>query len=74
VARIGPAAAEKLGVAAGDDLVVVGPEGEITLPVVVDASVADGTVWVPAASPSSIVSGLGVTYGGEVTCKRGVSA
>ncbi len=74
VVRIGAADATTLGVADGQDVTVGGPEGSVTLPLVVDASVAEGTVWLPMVSPGSLVSDLGVGYGGLVTLTTGERA
>ncbi|WP_420110684.1 NADH-quinone oxidoreductase subunit G [Pseudactinotalea sp.] len=66
VARISPDAAANLGAADGDRLIVTGPLGSITLPVLV-TPMPDHVVWLPLHSPgSSLYRMLGVGSGGSV--------
>ena len=55
VTRLGPAAADALGLGDGDELTVSTDAGSITLPLVVTPGMADGVVWVPTNSPGSAV-------------------
>jgi len=45
---------EGLGVAAGDEVVLTGPRGSLSLPIGV-ADLADGVVWAPATAPGASV-------------------
>jgi len=71
VARIGPDAAHRLGLADGDRLTVGGATGSITLPVRITA-MPDRVVWLPMRSPGSeIRSDLGSGPGGVVRLSAG---
>ena len=66
VARIGPDAAARLGLADGDRLTVSGATGSVTLPVRITA-MPDRVVWLPMRSPGSeIRTHLGSRPGGVV--------
>jgi len=54
VARLSAATAAEIGAAAGELLTVTTERGEITLPLVVD-ELPERVVWLPAASPGSLV-------------------
>ncbi|MGI3781488.1 MAG: NADH-quinone oxidoreductase subunit G, partial [Janthinobacterium lividum] len=57
VARLSPRTAAAYGIetgpdgVAGADVVLTNDRGELTLPLVVEASMVDGVVWVPAKAP-----------------------
>jgi NADH-quinone oxidoreductase subunit G len=71
VARIGPDAAARLGLADGDRLTVGGATGSISLPVRITA-MPDHVVWLPMRSPGSEVrSMLGTAPGGVVRLSAG---
>jgi NADH-quinone oxidoreductase subunit G len=66
VARIAPAAAERLGLADGDLLTVTGTTGSVSLPVCL-TEMPEGVVWLPMRSPGSeLRAGLGTPPGGLV--------
>jgi NADH-quinone oxidoreductase subunit G len=66
VARIGPDAARRLGLADGDRLTVSGATGSVSLPVRITA-MPDRVVWLPMRSPGSeIRTDLGSGPGGAV--------
>jgi NADH-quinone oxidoreductase subunit G len=71
VARIGPDAAVRLGLADGDRLTVGGATGAISLPVRI-TPMPDHVVWLPMRSPGSEVrSALGTAPGGVVRLSAG---
>jgi anaerobic selenocysteine-containing dehydrogenase len=47
-----PSDLERIGVASGDDVKVIGPRGSVVLPVCVDDRVNRGTVWAPFNQPA----------------------
>ena len=47
-----PSDLERIGVASGDDVKVIGPRGSVVLPVCVDERVNRGTVWAPFNQPA----------------------
>jgi NADH-quinone oxidoreductase subunit G len=51
--RLAPAVAQTLGLDDGARVSVTQGDTQITLPLVVDASVAEGTAWIPAGVPGS---------------------
>jgi len=65
VAIISAATAAEVGVAEGESLRVATATGAITLPVQIGA-IVDRVVWLPAHSPGSWISELGVAAGGLV--------
>jgi NADH-quinone oxidoreductase subunit G len=70
VARVGPDAARRLGLADGDRLTVSGATGSVSLPVRITA-MPDRVVWLPMRSPGSeIRTGLGSGPGGVVRLSR----
>ncbi|MCY7288812.1 MAG: NADH-quinone oxidoreductase subunit G, partial [Cryobacterium sp.] len=71
VARLSAVTAAEIDAVDGDELVVRGPHGSATLPLVVTA-MADGVVWVPMRSTGSDVrGGLGAAPGAFVSISRG---
>jgi NADH-quinone oxidoreductase subunit G len=71
LARVGPEAAARLGVADGDRLTVSGATGSISLPVQV-TPMPDHVVWLPMRSPGSDVRGaLGAGPGSVVRLSGG---
>ena len=60
-ARICSQQSERLGLAGADQVVVRQGEGSVTLPLLVDERVPEGSVWIPAALPGS--AGLGPAIG-----------
>ena len=71
VARIGPDAATRLGLADGDRITVGGATGSISLPVRI-TPMPDHVVWLPMRSPGSEVrAGLGTGPGGVVRLSAG---
>jgi NADH-quinone oxidoreductase subunit G len=71
IARVGPDAAARLGLADGDRLTVSGATGSVTLPVRV-TPMPDHVVWLPMRSPGSEVrSDLGTGPGGVVRLSVG---
>ncbi|MGI3780884.1 MAG: NADH-quinone oxidoreductase subunit G, partial [Janthinobacterium lividum] len=62
VARLSPTTAAAYGIetgpdgVAGADVVLTNDRGELTLPLVVEASMVDGVVWVPAKAPGLAVA------------------
>jgi NADH-quinone oxidoreductase subunit G len=71
VARVSPALAQSLGVAAGDQVAVGGDAGWYSLPVEITPGMVEGTVWVPTNSPGTPLGELGVVHGDEVTLSVG---
>jgi NADH-quinone oxidoreductase subunit G len=66
VARLGEAAARRLGLADGDRVTVCGAMGEVSLPVLV-TEMPDQVVWLPMRSPGSeLRTRLGTPPGGVV--------
>jgi NADH-quinone oxidoreductase subunit G len=61
VLRIAPADAEKSGLAAGGQTLVKQHDVQVALPVVIDEGMPEGTVWVPAGLPETVV--LGAPHG-----------
>ena len=71
MARLGPDAAARLGLADGDRLTVSGATGSVTLPVRV-TPMPDHVVWLPMRSPGSEVrTDLGTGPGGVVRLSVG---
>ncbi|WP_314318257.1 NADH-quinone oxidoreductase subunit G [Actinomyces oris] len=67
VARVGTDLAQRLSLAAGQEVTVATAAGSITLPAVV-GGVSDGTVWLPECSAGSTVhQTLGAGHGSQVT-------
>ncbi|EGE39179.1 hypothetical protein HMPREF0059_00527, partial [Actinomyces viscosus C505] len=67
VARVGADLAQRLSLAAGQEVTVATAAGSITLPAVV-GGVSDGTVWLPECSAGSTVhQTLGAGHGSQVT-------
>ena len=67
VARVSPATAARLGLEAADT-VTLKAHGTSTYDLVVDPSMVDGAVWVPARTPGqSVAEVLGITAGGNVS-------
>ena len=67
VARVGVDLAQRLSLAAGQEVTVATAAGSITLPAVV-GGVSDGTVWLPECSAGSTVhQTLGAGHGSQVT-------
>ncbi|MFM8693839.1 MAG: molybdopterin dinucleotide binding domain-containing protein, partial [Actinomycetota bacterium] len=61
--------ADSLGVANGDQIRILTPRGEITLPCQID-SIDEDSVWVPRNSiDSKVIESLGITSG-EVSVVR----
>jgi NADH-quinone oxidoreductase subunit G len=56
-ARMNAAQADKLGLAPGDNLQLVTPQGVVRLELVVDARVPDGCVLAPAGYPETVMLG-----------------
>jgi NADH-quinone oxidoreductase subunit G len=73
VARIGTAAARRLGLVDGDPLTVTGARGSVTLPAVV-TEMPDHVVWLPMRSPGSeIRTALGAGPGATVRLSGGAA-
>lgn len=68
-AFLGHAEASRLGLAAGDPLVLEGPSGEITLPVELEDSVPSGAVFVPYALGAQGLNRLGMPSGSGLRVK-----
>ncbi|MFC2779819.1 molybdopterin dinucleotide binding domain-containing protein, partial [Actinomyces sp.] len=67
VAKVGADLAQRLSLAAGQEVTVATATGSITLPAVV-GGVSDGTVWLPECSAGSTVhQTLGAGHGSQVT-------
>ena len=67
IARVGTDLAQRLSLAAGQEVTVATAAGSITLPAVV-GGVSDGTVWLPECSAGSTVhQTLGAGHGSQVT-------
>ena len=67
IARVGTDLAQRLSLAAGQEVTVATATGSITLPAVV-GGVSDGTVWLPECSAGSTVhQTLGAGHGSQVT-------
>jgi NADH-quinone oxidoreductase subunit G len=67
VARLSAATAAAIGAGDGDPLTVEGPQGAVTLPLVV-TDMPDDVVWLPTYSPLSHVHAtLGAVAGAVVT-------
>ncbi|MEU5842657.1 NADH-quinone oxidoreductase subunit G [Rhodococcus sp. NPDC047139] len=74
VARLSAATAAEIGAAEHDSLTVSTERGSITLPLVFD-DLPDRVVWLPTASPGSMVHiDLGVTAGDVVRIRGGATA
>ncbi len=56
-AYLGPADAGKVGVEAGEEVILRGPYGAVALPVGIDPTLAGGTVYVPANLPATAALG-----------------
>ncbi len=67
VARVSPATAAAAGLGSSATVTLAGSRGTATYELVVDPSMVDGAVWVPARTPGlSVAETLGVTSGGNV--------
>ncbi|MCM0621755.1 NADH-quinone oxidoreductase subunit G [Nocardioides bruguierae] len=69
VVRLSPATAAQVGVADGASAVVTGDRGSLTLPVEVEASMVDGTAWVPTNSYGTAVLARLASPGSRVSVK-----
>ncbi len=66
LARVSVATAATYGLS-GDSVTLSGPAGTASYDLVVDPSMVDGAVWLPARTPGrSVAATLGVTSGGSV--------
>ncbi len=74
VARIGPTTARTLGVADGDVVTVTAGGGSRSLPLVVEDSMVDGTVWVPGNFGDAGLGELRVVAGEPVKVAQGGAA
>jgi NADH-quinone oxidoreductase subunit G len=57
-ARVHPHDLDRVGVASGTDVSVVGPRGSVVLPLIADASVARGTLWAPFNQPGASIAAV----------------
>jgi NADH-quinone oxidoreductase subunit G len=74
VIGVAKAAAARLGIADGDEVVVATERGQIALPAEL-LDLPDGVVWLPTNSPGATVArSLGVTAGALVTFRAGAAA
>ena len=73
VARVSPATAQQLGLQAGAEVSVVGPKGQLVLPLETVESMCDGVVWVPQNSGASVSGALGALGGDRVRLVRGAA-
>lgn len=71
--RVSPADAERIGAADGQTVAVRGPDGSVSLPLVVEPTMVDGVAWLPSGGPvglagtrSSLREVLGVAPGDPV--------
>ncbi len=71
--RVSPADAERIGAADGQTVAVRGPDGSVSLPLVVEPTMVDGAAWLPSGGPvglagtrSSLREVLGVAPGDPV--------
>lgn len=71
--RVSPADAELIGAADGQTVAVRGPDGSVSLPLVVEPTMVDGVAWLPSGGPvglagtrSSLREVLGVAPGDPV--------
>jgi len=72
VARLSVATAARLGLADAATVTLTTGHGSSAYDLVVDPSMVDGAVWVPARTPGrSVAETLGVTAGGVVAVKDG---
>ncbi len=75
VARLSATSAAALGVEDGDDVVVTGPVGSVTVPALVTDGMLDGVVWLPTNSKDcSVRTDLGTDAGGRVAVTKGGAA
>ncbi len=75
VARLSPTSAAALGVEDGDDVVVAGPAGSVTVPALLTDGMLDGVVWLPTNSKDcSVRTDLGTDAGGRVAVTKGGAA
>ncbi|MQA61455.1 MAG: NADH-quinone oxidoreductase subunit G [Actinophytocola sp.] len=72
VVRLSAATARDHGIEPGEHATVSTERGELTLPAEI-ADLPDGVVWVPARSPVSIRTALGVGHGGAVSLSGGTA-
>ncbi len=73
VARLSPATATYLNVAAGDPITVTARAGKVTLPLVVEESMVDGVVWIPGNRDGAGLGELDVVAGETVEVNGGAA-
>ncbi|MEQ1831961.1 MAG: NADH-quinone oxidoreductase subunit NuoG [Candidatus Eisenbacteria bacterium] len=73
-ARLSPAEASRLGMAAGDRVELTGPAGAVTLPLEIDDSVPAGAVFVPYAGAELNRLGTPGGSGLRVTARKAAAA
>jgi len=66
-AYISPQTQRIEGLATSTHIRLTGPGGSATFPLVVDAGMAEGVIWVPAHAPGQALSRIGVRVGSPVT-------
>ena len=71
VARVSPATAERLGLVAGEDVTVSSSRRAAALPLVIEESMVDDTVWLPGNIWSGGLGELAVLPGDSVTVTPG---
>ena len=71
VVLVAPAVLDRLGVAAGDPVVLAGPLGQVTLPIGVADDLPEGVVWAPASTPGHSVRHLVGVSGDAVSITGG---
>ena len=69
--RVGVQTAADLGAATGDTVTVAAGSGSLTLPLLVEPSMAEGVVWVPGNFFTGSLGELAVAPGADVTVTRG---
>ena len=74
LARVSPATAQALGLGDGETLTIHGPAGNRSMPVLVEPTMVDGTVWVPGNDGFAGLGELRVAAGDRVRVSVGGAA
>ena len=74
LARVSPATAQALGLGDGETLTIHGPAGNRSMPVLVEPTMVDGTVWVPGNDGFAGLGQLRVAAGDRVRVSVGGAA
>lgn len=66
VARVAPATLAQAGLSQAETVRLTGASGSVELPVMVDPTMAENLVWVPAHAPGRAIGAAGLVLGGPV--------